>query len=80
MQKDAYQVLRQRELEIERVRREIESLRTVIPLLDHADEEPVAREDSFSSPPEDGNNGTEQVERRSAPKFWTFGRKKEAKA
>ena len=38
--KDAYKVLREKEQDVERVRREIEALRAVIPLL--ADDQPSA--------------------------------------
>ena len=49
--RDLYQVLRQKEMDLERIRREIEALRSVIPLLSDESERSERGRPTLSSSP-----------------------------
>jgi len=82
--KDAYQVLRQKESDIHRIRREIDALRSVIPMLaetvdpDTGESRSAIPEARNPSPQETSISGTEgegaQADASEA-RFWSFGRK-----
>ena len=90
MAKDPYKLLQEKEMDVARIRREIESLRVVIPLLDDDSRQAQTEEqllaaigDQGNSEPGNGQPGNEEDgglgESHSSTRFWSFGRKKEAR-
>jgi hypothetical protein len=95
MAKDPYKLLQEKEMDVARIRREIESLRVVIPLLDDDSRQAQTEEqllaaigDQGNSEPGNGQPGNGQPgneedgglgESHSSTRFWSFGRKKEAR-
>jgi hypothetical protein len=90
MAKDPYKLLQEKEMDVARIRREIESLRVVIPLLDDDSRQAQTEEqllaaigDQGNSEPGNGQPGNEEDgglgESHSSMRFWSFGRKKEAR-
>jgi hypothetical protein len=79
--KDAYQVLRSKEIEMARLRQEIESLKAVIPLLMDSPEldasERGESHDSVPEPQETGTDGPVASGDNSGSRFWSFGRRSE---
>ena len=78
--KDAYQVLLSKEIEMDRLREEIESLRAVIPLLsDGAEMESPERDETRDPLPEHntGTDGSVPAGDKSESRFWSFGRRSE---
>ena len=81
MSRDAYELLRMKEVDVARIRREVESLRLVIPLLDEEAAQPTPDEEAFSTPIETETEATAPGwdDARPTSRFWGFGRKREAK-
>ncbi len=77
--KNAYEVLRFKEMDMIRLRKEVEALRTVIPLLEedaleHQSHEETADEPLFESQPT-GTEGPIFSAETSESKLWSFARR-----
>lgn len=77
--KNAYEVLRSKEMELIRLRREIDALRTVIPLLDVDELEEKSHEDNpgeqLSESQSTGTEGPVFAVDTSESKLWSFARR-----
>ncbi len=72
--RDAQDLLTEKETELERVRKEIESLRAVIPLLAEDRFEPEPDRKPVSSVQATGTDGLSYIA-DSKPKFWSIGKR-----
>jgi hypothetical protein len=73
--RDAQDLLTEKETELERVRKEIESLRAVIPLLAEDRFEPEPDRKPVSSVQATGTDGLSSSIADSKPKFWSIGKR-----
>lgn len=77
--RDVYEVLRSKEMEIVRLRQEIESLRAVIPLLNDAQQQVSGQGERLTGQP--GLHGPSTLvpaeDSSEEPSFWSFGRRSE---